>query len=169
MKIAKLYIKGLKEPFEISEVEGNKIDLIKQDSSLPDNHYVSVGKWHGYKSEIRYTIWEEVAEKTNADDMEEEYYKNRGKYLTDTERYKNIEFYKLFVRIMDDREPTKDEILKVQEIQKEFFTNNPYRLQCDPECYKSFVGNVARLGSFLHILERIIQKDRYFVKYKMCG
>jgi len=63
MKIAKLIIKGLREPIELTEEQGRKAQKIKnaegEYATLPDDTTIDIGgKWTGERRDIRYIILE---------------------------------------------------------------------------------------------------------------
>ena len=64
MKKAKLYLKGKREPIELTEEQGLKAKAVKEDSTILNSENVSLadGLWTGEKGDIRYVMFEVVPE-----------------------------------------------------------------------------------------------------------
>jgi len=63
MKIAKLFIKGMRVPLELTENQGLQAKSIKEDINILNSETVDIGDtWTGEKGDIRFIIFENVAE-----------------------------------------------------------------------------------------------------------
>lgn len=64
MKIAKLHIKGLKEPIQLTETQGQLANEYLRNKQIPDDERIDVGqgKWVGTKRDMRYVTFETVTE-----------------------------------------------------------------------------------------------------------
>lgn len=160
----------------LKEIPYQKAVNLKQkiDNGELNNEWISIDNLSFKSGDITAITTDKVEvsqDKNENKKIDNEYYEDRHKILTSTpeERSNRLAFFKLFVKIMDDREVSEEELIKAKKIQLEFFEKNPYRLESNLEEFKSFVGRSAKLGRFLHIVERVINTDMFYEKYKLCN
>ncbi len=68
MKIAKLFIKGMRVPLELTENQGLQAKSIKEDGNILDSETVDIGDiWTGEKGDIRFVVFEIIAEYKDGD------------------------------------------------------------------------------------------------------
>lgn len=171
--MATIKIKGI----GTKEIPRDKaISLKKQldDGTLGRGVWINLDDISFLSSDIT-AITTEATEKTSygnvTNEIDNEYYKDRGLFLglSLDEKSKKMYFFDLFYKIMTDSDAKPDVHEKAQQIQYEFFSKNPYRMYCDPNAYRPLIeGNKAKLGKFLHIIERIVATDMDYTKYKLC-
>lgn len=169
--MAQIYIRGIGQK-EVSNEDAKVIKQQWESGTLKHDEIISFGNFATKAGSITgITLEPEIKSGNNSEQVEGDYYKERHEILSSSleERAHRLEFFKLLIKIMDDRDPTEEELEKAKQIQLEFFQKNPYRLECDTSCFKEFTnGRVAKQGRFVHLIERIIGTDIYYQKYKMC-
>jgi len=169
--MAQIYLRGIGQK-EISNEDARVIKQQWESGTLKHDEIISFGNFATKAGGITgITLEPETRSSNNSEQVEDDYYKERHEILSSSleERARRLEFFKLFMKIMEDRDPTEDELREAKQVQLEFFEKNPYRLECDVNCFKGFTnGKVAKQGRFIHIIERIIGTDIYYQKYKMC-
>jgi len=169
--MATIFLRGIGQ----KEVSNHDAKIIKQqweNGTLKHDEIISFGNFACKAGSITgITLEPETKDDNHNEEVEQDYYRNRNRILTSSldERASKVEFYKLFIKIMDDRDTTDDEIEQVKKIQRDFFEKNPYRTICDPQLYKQFTNKQkAMIGKAMHIIERVVQTDITYQKYKLC-
>ena len=171
MRTAKLFVKGIREPIELTEEQGDKAKKVKDDTSIDDSQTVSIadGRWTGEKKDIRYIIFEEKTERVEATeyspkemfDFEEEL-KIYCIKIGDNE-YKR--FVNVFVKgILDKKEnlfwssTTKNALLSarkiVMKIEKESERNDVARKEAEKIVKLRLVGILTKKGEQEYLIEQ---------------
>lgn len=170
--MAIIYLRGIGQK-EVSNQDAKVIKQQWENNMLRHDEIISFGNFACKAGSITgITLEPETKDTNGTEEVDSSYYKERNQILTSPleKRASRVEFYKLFIKIMDDRDTTEEEIERVKTIQKDFFEKNPYRLFCDVSLFKDLTNKKkAIIGKSLHILERIVQTDRSYEKYKTCS
>ena len=170
--MAQIYIRGIGQK-EVSNEDARIIKQQWESGTLKHDEIISFGNFATKAGSITgITLEPEVKNGTISKEIDDDYYKDRHEILMTSpeERSYRLGFFKLFIKIMDDRDVEKEELEKARLVHLEFFKNNPYRLECDLSVLKQFTnGKTAKLGRFVHLIERIIINDKFYQKYKLCN
>lgn len=167
--MATLFLRGMGQ----RDIPYNAAKSIKdqiEHGTIKNEEWVSFGDFSCKAGSITGVLLDtETSDKGHNKAIEQEYYEDRMKILRQTpeQRAERLGWFKLFYKIMTGNETTPEIETKAKEIQLNFFKEHLFRLECDPVLFKELVGNKATYGNFFHLLERTIQIDREFEKYKL--
>lgn len=162
--MAKLYIKGITEPFDISAEAATKINAYYLDQKIPKDAKISVEGWSGEKGQIKGILNKGDLQKKNfIEEYQDEYVKNRRKRIdmSPSQRAENSKGYFdfIFYGFMNSSDVPPEAWEEAKELMTEFFENNPKRLWADPIIFKDMfpTGNIT--GRIFKILREVTFYD----------
>lgn len=130
---------------------------------------VSIANWTGMLSDIK---WFRSAKSSRADDesgvsSDREYREDLKKIraMTPKQKSQRLGFFRVIHVGFIGEQPTDETLAKAQEIQKEFFDNNPQRTLCDPVNFKPILESSKCNDAAMRVIESHIRQDKFAVKY----
>ena len=185
MTIAKLFIRGIREPIELTEEQGRKANQIKRGEGefkdLGDKDTISIGDvWTGEKGDLRYVKFEKVFKKTEetAYSSKEffDFEKEIKSYCVKEEDDEYKSFVTLFTNeILDVNSKmfwtltTRNSILNAREIVSKITKDNERKNKAKEEAEKiaknRILGTFSQKGQYKYLVDQkaIVMKGNGFI------
>lgn len=167
MKKAKLYLKGVRTPLELTEEQGLKAKLVKEDPTILNSTNVTLadGLWTGEKGDIRYIMFETVVDYKDSNNFTsyelKEFEKELESYLLTKEDAEFKDLVDGLVKdIVDNRQlfystEMLAEILAIRELhlkEADIFK------RAEKLILKGYVGTLTKKGELKFLEDRLLIK-----------
>ena len=170
--MARIFIKGHKEPLIVNNNVANGVIAILDDNTKNNQSKVVIGNWYGTKEDIKSVLLEEEQEHFDTSEYKN-YVKDEleeRKRLLQLSKEELAEFNKKFYRmvytfITGSMNTTSED--EAKERMKEWFEKNPYHTVPNPKCFYDLIPlqEVNRnFEAMLHIVGNIFERDCILAK-----
>lgn len=163
--MAKLYIKGIQEPLEISFDAYMLAKKFFLDEKIPKDFKMNIGEWSGEKSQIKSLMsGHEITKKDFTKTYNDEYDVGRKQRLAmnPIQRAQNSRGYfeYIFLGFMGYATLPAEAWKEAKELMVEFYTKNPKRIWADPMIFVSmFPENAQIQGKIFKTLKAVTEYD----------
>jgi len=166
MRIAKLFIKGMRAPLELTEAQGIHAKSIKENIAILDSATVDIGEvWTGDKADMRYIIFETIAEYKDSNrfsnqelrDFEEEL---KPYFLKE----EDDEFKKLVDDLVEDIKNAKklfysvDTKAKILAIRELHLKEEDIIEKAKEIIRKGYIGTITKKGEMKYLVDKQVIK-----------
>lgn len=173
----KLRIIGERDTIFVKEEDGKKIKKIWEDNDIPGDTKIVTKNWSGFKHSISSIILDEKdrdsEKQSNMDyfkQKDEEWKAKRAKIrsLPVDVRARDFAWFNFVKACMENPSMIENWEEELFNIQKEFFTNNPYKTLCTPKLFNQlFRYKITLNPMFAGLIKSAFVKDTEYSLKRM--